>query len=106
MQSYLNDRTQTVMIGEIIGGRFVINIGVGQGTVLGPTLFKIYIMDLHPCFVANLQMIQVLRHLVIAKMRWRPPATENCKRLTHGLPTTGSDYTLKRADTWFTVKTS
>jgi len=47
MQSYLKDRKQLVIVNGINGGTFVINIGVGQGTVLGPTLFKIYIMDLH-----------------------------------------------------------
>ena len=47
MTSYLQDRVQEVWIESDCGGNFVINIGVGQGTVLGPTLFKIYIMDMY-----------------------------------------------------------
>ena len=47
MKSYLKDRTQEVWVGKQCGGRFKINIGVGQGTVLGPTLFKIYIIDMY-----------------------------------------------------------
>ncbi len=46
MSSYLKDRIQDVWIENVNGGSFIINIGVGQGTVLGPTLFKIYIMDM------------------------------------------------------------
>ena len=42
MTSFLKDRIQEVWIEDECGGHFVINIGVGQGTVLGPTLFKIY----------------------------------------------------------------
>ena len=47
IESYLKDRKQNVFVNGIFGGSFVINIGVGQGTILGPTFFKIYIMDLH-----------------------------------------------------------
>ena len=47
MANYLKDRKQIIMVKGKNGGSFVINIGVGQGTILGPTLFKIYIMDLH-----------------------------------------------------------
>jgi hypothetical protein len=47
IQSYLKDRLQHVTVNGIEGGSFAINLGVGQGTILGPTFFKIYIMDLH-----------------------------------------------------------
>ena len=59
MYSYLKDRTQLIVVNVVSGGFFLINIGVGQGTVLGPTLFKIYIMDLHlqtDLFCVNLKL--------------------------------------------------
>jgi hypothetical protein len=44
---YLKDRKHIVMVKGKHEGSFVINIGVGRRTILGPTLFKIYIMVLH-----------------------------------------------------------
>ena len=47
MTSYMKDREQEIWVDGEFGGKFFINIGVGQGTILGPTFFKIYIIDIH-----------------------------------------------------------
>ena len=47
MTSYMKDREQEIWFDDEFGGRFCINIGVGHGTILGPTFFKIYIIDMH-----------------------------------------------------------
>ena len=47
MTSYLKNREQGITVNNIEGGKYTSNIGVPQGSILGPTLFKIYIMDLH-----------------------------------------------------------
>ena len=43
MKSYLSDRYQAVNIDNETADKIKIGIGVGQGTILGPTLFKLYI---------------------------------------------------------------
>ncbi len=65
MRSYLLDRNQSVSVDGIRGGSFFVNIGVGQCTILGPTLFKNYIMD------TNLQMTQALKAVVDLEMNWK-----------------------------------
>ena len=56
LTSYLRDRTQVVRIGSSFSSVKSVNIGIPQGTILGPILFILYINDL-PKVIPNFHTV-------------------------------------------------
>ena len=47
--SYFKNRTQKTQVGHHISDKAVVRGGVPQGSILGPSLFLLYVSDIHRC---------------------------------------------------------
>ena len=56
LQSYLNNRTQSTIINNVVSEREIVNVGIPQGSCLGPLLFLVYINDIFSSTKINLRL--------------------------------------------------
>ena len=57
-RSYLSKRRQRVVIGASESSTELVTCGVPQGSVLGPTLFSLYVRNIRQAVPANIQLLQ------------------------------------------------
>lgn len=88
MKNYLHERSQIVNIGNDNSNPTTIKHGVGQGTILGPLLFKLYIADMVRC--TNLKVIH-----------FADDTTFVCSANTKSELTETVNNELKKINDWF-----
>lgn len=89
IKSYLANRRQMVRLGGVASAEGVIDVGVPQGSILGPTIFLIYINDL-PASNNNVRFALFADDTTIAQ-------SDN----TQELAVSGSRDARARAELWF-----
>lgn len=82
LQSYLSNRTQATGIGDSLSGFQSVKYGVPQGSVLGPTLFLVFIND-----IKSLPLYGKLSLYADDSALFYASSTdsENCRRMTEDL---------------------
>lgn len=84
-ESYLCDRTQCVRIGSITSEFIFLSYGVPQGSILGPTLFLIYINSLCKLCISNCSIYTYADDtgLLIHGSGWRETFNKDCHRYSY-----------------------
>ena len=56
LQSYLYNRSQSTVINNVVSEREIVNVGIPQGSCLGPLLFLVYINDIFSSTEINMRL--------------------------------------------------
>ena len=56
IESYLKDRSQSTVINNVVSEREILNVGIPQGSCLGPLLFLVYINDIFSATEVKLRL--------------------------------------------------
>ena len=46
LKDYLKDKSQSTVVNNVVSEREIVNVGIPQGSCLGPSLFLVYINDI------------------------------------------------------------
>ena len=88
-RSYLTDRTQVVSVSDVLSSPLNLEVGVPQGSILGPLLFSIYMNDL-PLLLKNTEVDIYADDTTI----WS--SGTNCTDIQNTL-----NISLDKANSWF-----